>query len=58
MLQLNRTDSGIFYLHDYIPVRLHPNYPEEAVAITKKIWAYKSGDIDALTVFTMSSKHI
>ena len=31
-MQLKRTDLGIFYLHDYIPVRLFPNYPEEAVA--------------------------
>ena len=51
-MQLKRTDSGIFYLHDYIPVRLFPNYPEEAVDITKKIWAYKNGDVDARKVFT------
>lgn len=52
MLQLNRTDSGIYYLHDYIPVRQFRFYSEEAVAISRKIWAYKDGDADALNVFT------
>lgn len=52
MLQLNMTDSGIYYLHDYIPVRQFRYYPEEAVAISRKIWDYKDGDADALNVFT------
>lgn len=48
MLQLNMTETGIYYLHNYIPVRQFPYYSEEAVAITKKIWDYKNGDADAL----------
>ena len=52
MLQLNMTETGIYYLHNYIPVRQFPYYSEEAVAITKKIWDYKNGDADALNVFT------
>lgn len=52
MLQLNMTDSGIYYLHDYIPVKQFRYYPEEAVAISRKIWDYKDGDEDALNVFT------
>lgn len=52
MLQLNMTNSGIYYLHDYIPARQFPYYSKEAVAITKKIWDYKNCDADALNVFT------
>lgn len=52
MLQLNMTDSGIYYLHDYIPVRQFHFYSEEAVTISRKIWDYKDGDPDALNVFT------
>jgi len=52
MLQLNMTDSGIYYLYDYIPVRQFRFYSEEAVAISRKIWDYKDGDEDALNVFT------
>lgn len=52
MLQINMTETGIYYLHNYIPVRQFPYYSEEAVAITKKIWDYKNGDADALNVFT------
>lgn len=52
MLQLNMTDSGIYYLHDYIPVRQFRYYSEEAVAISRKIWNYKDGNQDALNVFT------
>lgn len=52
MLQLNMTDSGIYYLHDYIPVRQFRYYSEDAVAISRKIWDYKDGDQDALNVFT------
>lgn len=51
-MQLNMTETGIYYLHNYIPVRQFPYYSEEAVAITKKIWDYKNGDADALNVFT------
>lgn len=45
-MQLNMTDSGIYYLHDYIPVRQFRYYSEEAVAISRKIWDYKDGDED------------
>ncbi|MDE6253983.1 MAG: hypothetical protein K2M78_15345 [Lachnospiraceae bacterium] len=51
-MQLNITDSGIYYLHNYIPVRQFRHYSEEEVALTKKIWDYKNSDADALNVFT------
>jgi len=44
MLQLNVTSSGIYYLYNYIPIRVFPYYPEEEIDISKKIWDYKNGD--------------
>lgn len=52
MVQLHQTESGIYYLHDYIPVKQFRYHSEEEIAISKKIWQYKDGDADALNVFT------
>jgi len=52
MLQLNITNSGIYYLHNYIPTRAFPYYPEEEINISKKIWDYKNGDANVLNFFT------
>lgn len=49
---LNRTNSGIYYFHDYIPVRQFPFYSEEEVAISRKIWDYKKCNTNAINVFT------
>lgn len=46
------TDSGIYYLHEYIPVRKFNCYPEEAVAISRKMWDYKDGNTEVLNFFT------
>lgn len=51
-MELNITDSGIYYLHEYIPVRKFYCYSENAVAISRKVWEYKDGDTDALNFFT------
>lgn len=46
------TDTGIYFLHDYIPVRLFDRYSEEDVASSKMIWDYKKGNKYALNIFT------
>ncbi len=51
-MPLNVTNSGIYYLHDYIPVKQFSLYSEEEIAISRKIWAYKDGDTDAFNAFT------
>lgn len=50
-MQLNKNEKGIYYLHDYIPVRQFSYYSEEAVAISKRIWDYKKGQAAALNIF-------
>lgn len=52
MYNIRQTDTGIYYLHDYIPVRQFRYHSDEEVAISKKIWDYKNGDADALNLFT------
>lgn len=52
LFTLKQTDTGIYYLHDYIPVRQFRYHSDEEVAISKQIWEYKDGDADALNTFT------
>lgn len=49
---IKQTDTGIFYLHDYIPTRNFSIHSADEVAMSKKIWDYKNGEADALNVFT------
>lgn len=51
-MQLRKTESGIYYLHDYIPVRQFGSHSEEEIDISKKIWHYKDGDVGELRIFT------
>ena len=53
MVQLHQTESGIYYLHDYIPVKQFRYHSEEEIAISKRIWQYKDGDAEALNIFTI-----
>lgn len=52
MLNLRMTDTGIYYIYDYIPVRKFIYHTNDEVAVSKKIWDYKNGDADALNLFT------
>lgn len=47
-MELKQTETGIYYLHDYIPKRAFSYHSEEEIQISQKIWAYKNGDADAL----------
>lgn len=51
-MQLKKTDTGIYYLYDYIPKRNFAYCSEKEIAITRKIWEYKNGNMEALNFFT------
>lgn len=52
MIDLKQTDSGIYYLHDYVPVRQFRRHSETDNSMSRKIWDYKNGEADALNLFT------
>ena len=51
MIRLRQTDTGIYYLHDYLPVR-RKWVTEEQDRIRRTIWAYKEMDSEAIGLFT------
>lgn len=51
-MTINQTETGIYYLHDYIPKRNFSIHSYEEVEMSKKIWDYKDKRGDALAVFT------
>ena len=52
MAEIHQTESGIYYLHDYIPVKQFPGHSEEEIAVSKMIWKYKDGEPETLEIFT------
>lgn len=52
MFDLRKTDTGIYYLHDYIPVRQFDVHTEEEVNLSRMIWNYKNFEPDAIKLFT------
>ncbi len=51
MININQTDTGIYYLHEYFPVR-YKRVTEEQDRIRRAIWAYKEMDSEAIGLFT------
>ena len=51
-IQLKTTDDGVYYLHDYIPVKAFRYHSDDEVAMSKKIWTYKDGEANAMSYFT------
>jgi len=50
---INQTKDGIYYLHNYTPVRRFNYCSEEEVAMSRQIWAYKNkDDEDTFNTFT------
>lgn len=52
-MNISKTETGIYYLHDYIPRRNFHLYEDDEIAISKMIWDYKNGDNNALDKFTI-----
>lgn len=57
MLKLHQTETGIYYLHDYIPSKKFRYHSESENEISRKIWAYKNGDAEAINIFTNELMH-
>ncbi len=51
-MTIKQTETGIYYLHDYIPKRNFPIHSPEEVAMSKMIWDYKDNRGEALGIFT------
>lgn len=51
-IHIKMTDSGIFYLHDYIPVKEFRYHTEQEIETSRKIWAYKDGEVVSVNYFT------
>ena len=51
-MMIKQTETGIYYLHDYIPTRNFPIHSPEEVAMSKMIWNYKDGEHEAFNNFT------
>ncbi|MCR5704777.1 MAG: hypothetical protein K6G85_09145 [Eubacterium sp.] len=52
MIDLKCTETGIYYIHDYIPTRSFSRYSDSEVEMSKKIWDYKNCEQEALDLFT------
>ena len=46
------TEDGIYYLHDYVPMRRRKNYSDEDIEISEKVIDYKNGNQQAFNQFT------
>lgn len=51
MINLQQTDTGIYYCHDYYP-RRYKHITEEQDSLRHMIWAYKKQDAEALVHLT------
>ena len=51
MAYLYQTDTGIYYLHEYYPVK-YRHISDEQEEIRRKIWAYKDQENEAISEFT------
>lgn len=51
-MTIKQTETGIYYLHDYIPTRNFPIHSSEEVAMSKMIWDYKDNRGNAVGIFT------
>lgn len=51
-MTIKRTETDIYYLHDYIPTRNFPIHSSEEVAMSRMIWDYKDGENEAFNNFT------
>lgn len=51
-IRVEQTNSGIFYLHDYIPLKKFKYHTDEEKEISRKVWAYKDGNVEAFNYFT------
>lgn len=49
---LRRTESGIYFIHNYTPTKKMRYASEYDCSITKQIWQYKDGDDVAIAKFT------
>lgn len=44
--------NGVYYIHNYIPIRRFPFYSFEEQLISQKLWGYKNYDLNAIEYFT------
>lgn len=49
---LKQTDTGVYYIHEYIPLRKRSYYPTLKAQISEDIYQYKMGDDNAMDFFT------
>ncbi len=52
LFNLSQTQTGIYYLHKYVPLRKRPFFPVNEAEMSEKLYLYKTGDADALNLFT------
>ncbi|MBR5624633.1 hypothetical protein IKW72_06485 [bacterium] len=52
MSELKHTESGIYYLYDYIPKSYFEYHTEKEIKVTEKTWDYKDGKEPAVFDFT------
>ena len=55
-MMIKQTETGIYYLHDYIPTRNFPIHSPEEVAMSRMIWDYKDNRGDGKLVQTGDNK--
>lgn len=51
-ISLKHTDEGVYYIHDYVPVRSFPYSSDDEVAFTRELWDYKKSEAEALDKYT------
>ena len=51
-IQLQQDEYGTYFIYPYIPRRWQKLFSEEETEISRRIWKYKSGDMNELTLFT------
>ena len=52
LFNLSQTETGIYYLHKYVPWRKRQYCSVSEAETSEKIYLYKTGDADALNLFT------
>ena len=51
-MNIKQTDTGIYYFHDYVPVRAFSYSSEDDVNFSRELWDYKKQEDEALTKYT------